>query len=357
MRLLLVVAELRHGGAERIVVELAADASRRGDVVMVASSGGPWVQQVVAAGADHAVVPLERRSPLVTLAAARRLAIVVRGFRPDIVHAHNVRAALAARLALAGSGRHPALLTTLHGLAPDDYDSAARLLRLAGGTVIACAPTVGRALLDAGFPAGRLDVVTNGVSVQAPSEGELESARRRFAIGDRPLVVGIGRLVDQKAWPALIEAARRLHDVDVLVAGDGPLRDRLEAAAANDGGLVRFVGAVEQPAALIGLASCVVSTSTWEGLPLALLEALTLGAPVVATRVGGIADLVPPEAALLVQPGDPAAVAAAVNRVLTEPDLAKRLSRRARAASSVWSLNAMLSGYRERYAARVSNRT
>jgi glycosyltransferase involved in cell wall biosynthesis len=354
VRLLLVIAELRHGGAERIVVELAADASNRGDAVLVASGGGPWVERVLAAGAGHAVVPLERRSPLTTLSAARRLAGVVRGFRPDVVHAHNVRAGLAAGLALARPARRTALLTTLHGLAPGDYAAAARLLRLAGGTVVACAPSVGRALLDAGFPAGRLDVVTNGVAVQAPSEHDLDAARRRFAIGGRPLVVGLGRLVAQKAWPTLIEAARRMHDADVLVAGDGPLRGRLEAAAAEAGGRVRFVGAVQQPAALVRLARCVVSTSTWEGLPLALLEALTLGAPVVATRVGGIADLVPPEAALLVQPGDPAAAAAAVNRVLTEPDLAERLSRVARAASRAWALDAMLAGYRDRYAARAS---
>src|SRR5436190_15228529 len=167
MRLLLVVAAMRHGGAERIVVELAVDAARRGDRVAVASAGGPWVKQVLASGADHATVPLERRSAPATLVAAGRLAAVVRGFRPDVVHAHNVRAALAAGLALARPGRRPALLTTVHGLAPADYPGAARLLRLVGGTVVACAPSVGQALRGSGFPADRLDVVTNGVAVRA----------------------------------------------------------------------------------------------------------------------------------------------------------------------------------------------
>ena len=356
MRLLLVVAAMRHGGAERIVVELAADAARRGGRVAVASAGGPWVERVLASGAHHATVPLERRSALATLVAARRLAAVVRAFRPDLVHAHNVRAALASGLALARPGRRPPLLTTVHGLAPADYPAAARLLRLTGGTVVACAPAVGQALLDAGFPADRMEVVTNGVAVQAPAQSDLDAARRRFAVGRRPLVVGVGRLVEQKAWPTLIEATRRIEDADVLVAGDGPLRGPLQAAAADAGGRVRFVGPVEQPAALLGLARCVVSTSAWEGLPLALLEALTLGAPVVATRVGGIADLVPPGAALLVPAGDPAAVAAAVNRVLTEPGLAERLARAARAASRAWSLDAMLARYRDCYAARVNDR-
>ncbi|HEV8650813.1 MAG TPA: glycosyltransferase family 4 protein [Actinomycetes bacterium] len=354
MRLLLVVAAMRPGGAERIVVQLAADAVRRGDAVTVASASGPWVEQVRAAGAQHELVPLDQRSAPATLRAAGRLAAVLRRFRPEVVHAQNVRATLAAALALARPGRRAALLTTLHGLAPADYPAAARLLRLAGGTVIACAPAVGRSLLAAGFPAGRLEVITNGAAVEWPSEPELAAVRQRFAVGSRPLVVGIGRLVAQKAWPTLVEAARHIRDADVLVAGDGPLRAELEATAAAAGDRVRFVGAVERPAALVGLARCVVSTSAWEGLPLALLEALTLGAPVVATAVDGVADVVPPDAALLVPPGDPAAVAAAVNRVLTEPGLAERLSRAARGASGAWALDTMLARYRERYAACVT---
>jgi glycosyltransferase involved in cell wall biosynthesis len=354
MRLLLVVATMRHGGAERIVVQLAVDAARRGDAVTVASAGGTWVEQLQGAGVRHELVSLDRRSKPATLMAAGQLATVVRRFRPEVVHAHNVRATMAAAMALARPGRRPALFTTVHGLAPADYPAAARLLRFAGGEVIACAPAVGRSLLAAGFPASRLEVITNGVAVEPASEAEQAATRRHFAVGSRPLVLGVGRLVEQKAWPTLIEAARQFHDVDVLVAGDGPLRAELETAAVRSGNRVRFVGPVDRPAALIGLAHCVVSTAVWEGLPLALLEALTLGAPVVATAVDGVADVVPGHAALLVPPGDPAAVAAAVNRVLTEPGLAERLSRAACGASGAWALDTMLTRYRAGYAACVT---
>jgi hypothetical protein len=107
MRLLLVVAAMRHGGAERIVVQLADDAVQRGHAVTVASAGGPWVEQVRAAGADHAPVPLDRRSAAATLRAASRLAAVVRRFQPDVVHAHNVRATLAAAGGGGGRERRP----------------------------------------------------------------------------------------------------------------------------------------------------------------------------------------------------------------------------------------------------------
>jgi len=144
---------------------------------------------------------------------------------------------------------------------------------------------------------------------------------------------------------------RRLDGVDALVAGEGPLRESLEAAAAATGGRVRFVGAVDDVASLLHLADCVVSTSTWEGLPLSLLEALSLGRPVVATAVDGVRDIVPPDAALLVPPHDPEAIATAIGRVLHDHGLAGRLSRLARTAASAWTPERMLADYRRCYAA------
>ena len=121
--------------------------------------------------------------------------------------------------------------------------------------------------------------------------------------------------------------------------------------ARRSGNRVRFLGMVDDIAALMGLASCVVSTSTWEGLPLALLEALSLGAPVVATAVDGVTDLVPPAAAVLVAPGDPAAVSEAISRVLADDDLATDLRRNALSAAPSWGPEAMLDRYRKAYRA------
>ena len=117
---------------------------------------------------------------------------------------------------------------------------------------------------------------------------------------------------------------------------------------------VRFVGHVDDPAALLGLADCMVQTSTWEGLPLTLLEALSLGVPVVATAVDGVQDVVPAGAALLVPPSDPTAVAAAVRRVVSDPGFAEGLSLRARAAAAAWSPETMLHRYRAVYEAAVT---
>ncbi len=124
--------------------------------------------------------------------------------------------------------------------------------------------------------------------------------------------------------------------------------------AAASGGRVRFVGLIDDVAALLGLACCVVFTSSWEGLPLTLLEALSLGVPAVATAVDGVTDVVPPGAALLVPPGDPQAVAGAVARVLSDDGLAADLRREALAAAPRWGPERMLAEYRQAYRAAAA---
>lgn len=350
MRLLQVVAELRPGGAERIVLELLEDARRHGDTVAVASAGGPWVDRLDPA-VTHFDVPLRQRSTITTLAAAPPLRAVLRSFQPDIVHAHNLRATVAVAAALTTVIAYPRLLTTLHGVAPPDYISAARLLRIAGGRVVACAPAVARSLQAAGFPASRIEVIVNGAGLRPPAVSQVDALRARLGVGDRPLVAGIGRLAPQKSWITLVDAMRWVDGADALVAGEGPMREALEEAAAAAGDRVRFIGAVHDVASLLQLADCVVSTSTWEGLPLSLLEALSLGRPVVATAVDGVLDIVPPDAAVLVPPHDPQAVATAVGRVLHDQSLAGRLSLAARTTASAWTTERMLASYRACYAA------
>ena len=230
------------------------------------------------------------------------------------------------------------MVTTLHGLTPADYPGAARILRYAAQTVVACAPAVRRAVVAAGLPASRVRTITNGAALEPASEERIEVAAARLGIR-RPAVIGVGRLVAQKSWSTLVEAAcdSGLDGVDIVVIGEGEQRAELEARTAAAGGRVRFVGAVDDVAAALGLAGCLVNSSSWEGLPLSLLEALSLGVPAVATAVDGIVDVVPPDAALLVPPGDPPALAAAIRRVLFEEGLATRLSANARDAAKTWS--------------------
>ena len=224
-------------------------------------------------------------------------------------------------MALTAAGRRAVLMPTLHGIAPGDYGAASRVLRRAARRVIVCAPSVGRSLPRPDFPR----TASSHCQRRRPPAARLPARRptcRRLWARSAPLVIGIGAARGAEELAVFIAAAQRLAGPSFAVAGDGPLR---RSWPSRPGGRRpgRFLGVVDDIAALIGLASCVVFTSAWEGLPLTLLEALSLGVPVVAPAVDGVADLVPPAAALLVPPGDPDAVAVAIDRVLADPRLAR----------------------------------
>jgi len=144
-----------------------------------------------------------------------------------------------------------------------------------------------------------------------------------------PVVLAVGRLAAQKGFGTLLEAAARWRDLRpepvLVIVGEGPLEAELKAQAAAVGLTVEFAGPRSDVPELLAAAAVFVMPSTWEGQPLVLQEALRVGAPIVATRVGGTPALTGEDAALLIPPGDPERLADAVRAVLTDPALAIRL--------------------------------
>lgn len=152
--------------------------------------------------------------------------------------------------------------------------------------------------------------------------------------------VFVGRLTRQKALGTAIEAVARVPEARLVIVGEGPERAELERLAAPLDGRVDFLGPLPREAALDVLrrATAAVLSSEWENLPHAAVEALALGVPVVATAVGGVPELVRDgENGLLVPPGSPEELAAALARIVEEPGLRDRLA--AAAAPSVAGLS------------------
>ena len=134
-----------------------------------------------------------------------------------------------------------------------------------------------------------------------------------------------GRLTAQKDLGRALDAMRELTDARLLIAGDGPERAALEAAA---GDRVEFLGPLPraQVLGLLHAADASILTSAWENFPHGVVESLAVGTPVIATRTGGVAEVVHDgENGLLVEPGDTAAFTAAVRRYLDDPELRERL--------------------------------
>lgn len=345
MRVQTVIAELGVGGAEVVAVTVAAHAAAAGHDVRLASTPGYRVAQLRAAGVPHLAVPMVGRNPV---DLARTLGRLRATERPDLVHAHNPKATLVARLAY---GPDVPLLSTLHGVPRAQRGTAARILRWASDRVVVVAPHLADQLVRAGFPAGRIDVVPNAVD-PLPS---YDRGRARAELGLPPgAVVGLclARMVDQKRHDLLVEAwARLAGDGHLLLAGDGPNRRRIEAAVTRAGIRDRMHLLGERPdvARLVAASDLLVLPSDWEGLPISVLEAMAAGLPVVATRVGGLVGLA--DAVRLVEPDSVAALGAGLDEVVGNPRVRAGLAARGRLlAAERFGVDAMVARYREIYA-------
>jgi glycosyltransferase involved in cell wall biosynthesis len=347
MRILHVIQELATGGAERVVVALVRGSRAAGQEVAVAAAPGAFADDL---GVQLFPVPLIRRRVSHLPLAARGVKRALRSFRPDLVHAHNP--AMAAATSLASTrGRKPPGLVTVQGVPDKDYQRAARVLRLAGLPVVACGPGVAAALAEHGLHT-RATIVNSVPPAARPIDRSALAAEWSLRNGQR-LVVAVGRLAPQKNHALAIRAVAHVPDAMLAIVGAGPLREQLERTAEDAGVRDRVVlaGVRSDARALMGAADAVVLPSRWEGLPLVGLEALAAGAPLVATAVRGIRELVVDgESALLVPPDDELALAHALARVLDDRELADRLRANGFAIAAAHSEESMLAEYHQLYA-------
>jgi len=311
MRVLHVISEMGAGGAETLVAGMVARGEEYGWVSAVACGGGFRADALAADGTPTFPVPPARRSKAGVLKAAWATRRAVARFRPDVVLAHNVGASLVTRLA----GRRP--ITVFHGVADEDCPAAARILRRTSSRVVAVSAATADRLTAAGFE--RPVVIRNAVFPRPPVFGRAE-IRASLGVPERtPVALCLARLEPQKRHDVLLDAWAAVDGDAVLwLAGDGSLRAELERRAQALGRRVEFLGTRADVPDLLAAADVTVLTSDWEGLPLAVLESMAAGRPVVATDVGGNGGVLA-GGGIVVPPADPAATAAALNTLLFDP--------------------------------------
>lgn len=335
------VGRLHVGGAERQLVALAPlfDPERFRVIVATMQPGGELEEQLREAGVELRCLNFRMRH---FLPAVGRLRSLLRQEEVGILHTHMYYASWYGRIAGLRAGV-PVMITTDHGHDPwkkpwhvafERYALKRTALRIAVSQDVA---EVLRAREK--VPEDKLRVIPNGVDVQRFQIGQAErdSVRSDLGMADETLLVGtVGRLVKPKALHVLIEAAARLlgtiPETRLLIVGEGPLRGELErhASGLGIGKQVFFAGARSDIPAVLAAMDVFVLSSQREGLPVALLEAMAAGKPIVATRVGGIPEAVTDRReALLVSPDDPNALAAGIGELARRPDLAAALGRRA----------------------------
>jgi glycosyltransferase involved in cell wall biosynthesis len=335
------VAPGEFGGLERVVQMLCKGLSGLGHEVHVVAVAAdqktvdPFLTPLANAGVHTHALGVPGRAYRSERAAIRDLC---RRVCPDVVHTHGYRpdvldAGVVRRLGIP-------VVTTVHGFTGGGWKNRfyewlqCRAFRRFDAVVAVSRPLVQR-LIRAGVHQSRVYCLPNAWD-QIASPIDRESARRALDVPRDAYVIGwVGRLSHEKGPDVLLDALRYAGDMPLVAAvvGSGDMLTALQSQANEIGlnGRVRWHGSVPDAARLFPAFDLCVLSSRTEGTPIVLLEAMAAGVPIVATRVGGVPDMVSPAEGVLVPPNDPIALAAEIRRAWADPAAAARRASAARA--------------------------
>ena len=372
VRVMQIITNLDIGGAQEVVHTLAKYLAQEEacQPLVCAFRGGPLLDPIRELGIPVEILPARRYSVLALplfladmIRLWRALTRLIRQYKVDVIQTHLLRSLDFLILLLPFATRVRAVFWTFHSAnfeltaakitGPKWLLSPKRTIhrwlykissRHVGGYV-AISEQVGQSMAEVLGPVGsKIHVLNNGVDTErygssAAIHRERDTVRRELGLpADACLIAQVGTLKEVKghrfmieAMPQLFPAAPNLH---LLVIGDGELRSTLETQIAqlNLGGHVHLLGSRHDVPRLLGASDLFVLPSLWEGLSMALLEAMASGLPIVASRVSGtIQAIVPGETGLLVPPGEVAPLVEALNELLSDPARARAMGTAAQA--------------------------
>jgi glycosyltransferase involved in cell wall biosynthesis len=355
IRVLRLIARLNMGGPALHVSYLTKGLAERGYETTLAAGSLAHGESSMSFVADelgvqvHPIPQLHREISLLydTLSVAR-LVKLIRRVRPHILHTHTAKAGAIGRVAAlaAGDARPPIIVHTFHGHVLRGYFGPVRTamfsriersLAIPTTRLVAVSPEVRDDLVELGVaPAEKFSVIRLGIALDSRITGGGESRaefRRLFGVGDETFVVGwIGRMTHIKRVEDVLLALRGLRergvDATLCLVGDGPDRSSVErrAHALGIARHVLFVGYQRDVAPYYAFLDAFVLPSANEGTPVVAIESLAAGRPVVATRVGGVPDVVEDGTdGFLVPVGDVDAIVGALERLARDPALRERM--------------------------------
>ncbi|MDK2785308.1 MAG: hypothetical protein PWQ86_1890 [Bacillota bacterium] len=360
-----VLSDTGVGGAGRYVLNLLPGLRDQGIEVAVACPGGGELAKELARRGWQPL-PLSRGEASFSWRSVAEVYRYLKAGGYDLVHTH---ASLAGRMAARLAGAR-GLVLTRHGLGSGAPAAGYRrqvnrwASRLLTDAIIAISEAVAAQLVAEGVDRRQIRVVPSGIDWEEFARASGAAVRRELGLGSRPVVGMVARLVPEKAPADFLKAAalvkQELPDAGFLLVGEGPLEQDLRGLAARLGlqDNLYFLGYRRDVPGVTAALDVAVLTSKQEGLGLVLLEAMAAAKPVVATAAGGIPEVVEQGVTgLLVSPGRPDQVAAAVLQLLRDRDLAAKLGRAGQElVARKFSLTAMAQGTAEVYRALLERK-
>ena len=325
------------GGAEQCLLNLMSGFDRniwRVALIYYPAQGlSPLIEGALKLGVSLRPVPGGK--------GARRIKTMMRLYRtlqeerPDVFHAHmSWQSACASGIFIAALSRIPAVVATLHLYVDVRLSLTDQIRSMLTHACVDRFITVSHGVAEKLFQTGvrdrKVTIVQNGIPPDRFSRRpDLLLLEKLSVSSGQPIILTIARLVEQKGISYLLKAASLVPEAVFLLAGDGPDRAALEAQMESLGlkERVRFLGHREDIPALLSICDLFVLPSLFEGLPLSILEAMAAGKPVISTAIGGVNEaIIHGKTGVLLPPGDPHALAAAIRRTLADQTFAKKLS-------------------------------
>jgi len=358
MRITQMLAPGPYGGLERVVTQLCVGLARRGHEVTALVIVEEGDQPVPALAADLAAgnvgVELVRTPHRSYLAERRAVRALLESIHPGVAHTHGYHADVLLRSV--AQGLSIPTLATVHGFTGGGRKNRMFewLQRRSLGRMdaaVAVSDPVAQALAGAGVPRARIRVIRNAWAAPGAFLAR-EEARRRLGINPSDKVIGwVGRVTPEKGPDVAIEAlGLAAPDLTLSFIGSGRLEQPLRARSQELGieGRVRWHGVVPDAWQYFRAFDAFCLSSHTEGTPIALLEAMAAGVPVIATRVGGVPDVVSEAEAILVPPADPGALARAMTTAMGD-DRREMVAAASLRVSNQFGLDGWLDSYESLY--------
>jgi glycosyltransferase involved in cell wall biosynthesis len=350
MRALFLTPSLRAGGAERQTSILLPGLRQRGvDARIIAlDGGGPFVAPLRAGGVPVEVLDMRHRFDLGPLARSS----LVRSFKPDVIVSRGV-SGLYVGHALSLWRRAALLYNDHRGVGVELSPRRKLMTRILARrlrAVIVVSRDQADGWLEMGCSRESVMVIANGVPTEPPSASAAEVREALEIPRDAVVALLVASLRPLKRVPDFIRAVQRAREAHpelvALIAGDGPERPPLERLTNGDPS-IRVLGYRDDVPRLLAAADVVVLASEYEALPMAILEAMSAGLPVLATRVGAIPAAVGDgESGLLVSPGDVEALSDGLVRLAGDPELRRTLGAAGRRrCRESWGAERMIDSY------------
>lgn len=354
----MVATGLGMGGAEHVVVNLADSFASHGHEVIITYLTGRAI--IIPSHPNVKIIPLEMNGKMDLIKAYLRLRKVIITFKPDVIHSHMIHANILARLVRL-TVKIPRLICTAHS---NNEGGKLRMLayrltdHLADISTNVSDDAVKTFINKGAVKAGRMISIPNGIDLNKFSFDLTARANKRteLQIADKHMLLSVGRLDRAKDYPNFLNAIsilkKQRQDFKAYIAGDGPLKQDLKVIIQNLNleDCVSLLGSRRDITELMSASDLFVLSSSWEGLPLVICEAMACERVIVATDCGGVKQILG-TTGCLVQPQDTNALANEICKALAYPAERKAIlgSQARRRVAELFSIEEMTAQYLRLY--------